>query len=469
MPGFFSGWAPPPFPPPFFNGWTPGPNFVPQNTWMPMSQFMAHNNMSTGGYGNTDYYPPPMPPGMTGGGGPAPGGPAPGGGVSMFPPERKKRNKAERRLWKQIKQQQQQQQQTQPQEQQHPNQQYQQHHQAQSQAAQLPPHPSKAFPQAPASLPAIPPTAGKPGKKRPRKPKTTADNQPLPQQPRNRALTSHPPPATQPLLPPQRPPFSHPQRPPLPPLNRDAISPPSAASGGIPNPTPSYLTQAALPPRPASKPQPLLVIIDLNGTLLHRPSPRAPSTFIERPRAREFLLECLDAFYVVIWSSARPDNVSKMVRQLLPEPAQRARVLATWGRDRFGLSAADYNQRTQCYKRLTSVWADAGVAAAHPIEGARWGQENTVLIDDSVEKARSEPFNAVTIPEFAGRKGKDEVLLLVQQYLYVLSMQADVSAFVRTHPFKADADTIAEYARSATEGNEAEGQAEKEIKGEATG
>lgn len=431
-----------------------------------MSQFMAHSNTysntSTGGYESPAYYPPPMPPSMTSGGGPAPSGPAPDGGVSMFPSVRKKRGKAERRLWKQIKQQQQQQQRTQPQEQQHLNQQYQ-------QQQQLPPQPPASFPQAPASLPAIPPTAGKPGKKRPRKPKTTADNQLLPQQPRNRAPTSFPPPATQPLLPTQRPPFSHPQRPPLPPLNRDAISPPSAASGGIPNPTPSYLAQAALPPRPASKPQPLLVTIDLNGTLLHRPSPRAPSTFIERPRAREFLLECLDAFYVVIWSSARPDNVSKMVRQLLPEPAQRARVLATWGRDRFGLSAADYNQRTQCYKRLTSVWADAGVAAAHPMEGGRWGQENTVLIDDSVEKARSEPFNAVTIPEFTGGKGKkDEVLPLVQQYLYVLSMQADVSAFVRTHPFKADADTIAEYARSAAEGNEAEGQAE-EIKGEATG
>lgn len=472
MPGFFSGWATPPFPPPFFNGWTPGSDFLPQNTWMPMSQFMAHNNTSTGGYENPAYYPPPMPPGMTSGGspdpgGPAPSGPAPDGGVSMFPPVRKKRGKAERRLWKQIKkQQQEQQQQTQPQERQHPNQQYQQHpNQQYQQQQQLPPQPPASFPQAPASLPAIPPTAGKPGKKRPRKPKTTADNQLLPQQPRNH-LPLQPPPFTHP----QRAPLSHPQRPPLPPLNRDAISAPSAASGGIPNPTPSYLAQAALPPRPASKPQPLLVIIDLNGTLLHRPSPRAPSTFIERPRAREFLLECLDAFYVVIWSSARPDNVSKMVRQLLPEPAQRARVLATWGRDRFGLSAADYNQRTQCYKRLTSVWADPGVAAAHPMEGGRWGQENTVLIDDSVEKARSEPFNAVTIPEFTGRKGeKDEVLPLVQQYLYVLSMQADVSAFVRTHPFKADADTIAEYARSATEGNEAEGQAEKEIKGEATG
>ncbi|KAK0752083.1 HAD-like domain-containing protein, partial [Schizothecium vesticola] len=222
---------------------------------------------------------------------------------------------------------------------------------------------------------------------------------------------------------------------PIPPLNRDAISPPSAASGGIPNPTPAYLAQAYLSPQRTSQPQPLLVIIDLNGTLLHRPSPRAPSTFIERPRAGEFLRECLDAFYVVIWSSARPDNVGKMVRQLLPEPAQRARVLATWGRDRFGLSAADYYQRTQCYKRLTKVWTDPGVAAAHPLAGGRWGQANTVLIDDSIEKARSEPFNAVTIPEFTGRKGTDEVLALVHEYLCVLSMQADVSAFVRTHPF----------------------------------
>ncbi|KAK3364831.1 hypothetical protein B0T24DRAFT_490919, partial [Lasiosphaeria ovina] len=50
---------------------------------------------------------------------------------------------------------------------------------------------------------------------------------------------------------------------------------PSAQSGGIPNPTEEYLSRASGVPAP----QPMLVVIDLNGTLLYRPSKKQPTDF----------------------------------------------------------------------------------------------------------------------------------------------------------------------------------------------
>ena len=50
----------------------------------------------------------------------------------------------------------------------------------------------------------------------------------------------------------------------------DAKVQPSKASGGIPDPTNAYLAASNVIPRPLQEPQHLLVVIDLNGTLLFR-------------------------------------------------------------------------------------------------------------------------------------------------------------------------------------------------------
>ncbi|KAL2195047.1 HAD-like domain-containing protein [Corynascus similis CBS 632.67] len=217
----------------------------------------------------------------------------------------------------------------------------------------------------------------------------------------------------------------------------EPISAPSAASGGVPEPTAEYLERASLAACQLDEPKPTLVVIDLNGTLLYRPHRRNPSRFVERPHARDFLRRCIDQHHVVIWSSARPENVRRMLSQLL-SPDYLSRVIAVWGRDRFGLTEYDYNQRTQCYKRLTRLWEDPIVAASHPqaADGIAWNQANTVLIDDSAEKARSEPHNAVTLPEFVGDLNeRPRVLPLVEEYLDTLTMQLDVSTYIKVNPF----------------------------------
>ena len=212
--------------------------------------------------------------------------------------------------------------------------------------------------------------------------------------------------------------------------------PPSLESGGIPDPTPEYLALASHPPFHLPQPQNLLVVIDLNGTLLHRPTRKKPVRFVERPFAREFLSYCINTFTVVIWSSARPDNVAAMCEKLI-KPKDRAKVVAVWDRLSFNFSKADYNLRVQCYKRLTSLWRDPVVRASHP-DGEEWSQLNTVLIDDSMEKARSEPFNLIQIPEFTGDAIEPGFMLpQVHDYLNECSRQINVSAFIKSQRFKA--------------------------------
>ncbi|RDW70255.1 hypothetical protein BP5796_08652 [Coleophoma crateriformis] len=218
----------------------------------------------------------------------------------------------------------------------------------------------------------------------------------------------------------------------------ERIVPPSEQSGGVPEPTLAYLNAARRAPEPSINPRYIMVIIDLNGTILHRPS-RNPTKFIERPNARRFLKYCVDTFTVVIWSSAREENVESMCKAFLTGEL-KDRVLACWGRDKFDLTPADYNARVQCYKRLTKLWNHEDIMRSHPNfkSGGRWDQTNTVLIDDSMEKARSEPFNLVQLPEFSGNENElGNILPQVHDYINWLSCHNDVSSCIKAKPFKA--------------------------------
>ncbi|KAF7875031.1 hypothetical protein EAF04_002203 [Stromatinia cepivora] len=225
------------------------------------------------------------------------------------------------------------------------------------------------------------------------------------------------------------------------PISKDARVQPSKASGGIPNPTSEYLertyTKPDQGPTPSLLARHLLVVIDLNGTLLYRPNRKNPTKFTARPHAEKFLQYCIDTFSVIIWSSAKSQNVIPMCQTILT-PKLRQKVIAIWGRETFGLTGMDYNMRVQCYKRLTKLWNDPKIAASHPDaqNGGRWDQTNTVLIDDSSEKARSEPYNLIEIPEFFGDdKEVGDVLPQVHDYLNFLSMHENVSAAIRHSPF----------------------------------
>ncbi|POS84503.1 hypothetical protein EPUL_004021 [Erysiphe pulchra] len=209
-------------------------------------------------------------------------------------------------------------------------------------------------------------------------------------------------------------------------------------STGKPSFTDTYMQNSCEKIRRLEKPQHLLVILDLNGTLLYRPKRRKrPTQVIPRPHSFTFLRECSDKFAVAIWSSASPVNVRSICDKML-SPSVQNKILAVWARDKFDLSNRDYNLRVICYKRLTKLWDDKTISMSHPdySRGARWDQTNTVLIDDSIEKARTEPYNLIRIPEFWGDPNEPgDILLQVYGFLNHVSTFSNVSAYLRQHPF----------------------------------
>lgn len=207
-----------------------------------------------------------------------------------------------------------------------------------------------------------------------------------------------------------------------------------------PQPTADYLAQAAGEPSTLDAPRPVLIVLDLNGTVLFRPNKNA-KTMIERPFLKPFLRYLFDNFKVMVWSSAKPDNVKALVNQAL-DNGLRSELVAQWARDSFGLSPTFYSQNVQVYKNLKLVWSRSTIQSHHPDyeTGERFGQHNTVLIDDSALKAHAQPHNLLEIPEFAGtpEQMQGDVLREVAGYLEVLRQQEDVSRFIRTQPFVGD-------------------------------
>ena len=213
-----------------------------------------------------------------------------------------------------------------------------------------------------------------------------------------------------------------------------------------PAPTESYLARATTPPVRLQTPQRLLIILDLNGTLLYRGN-KGGTGYTPRADLANFLAYCLKHHSLMIWSSATPRNVKELCSKIF-RPEERTNLVAEWGRDKLGLSAREYGEKVQVYKRLSKVWEDEAIQKWCPsyteFEGTIWGpgyrewretvwgQHNTLLVDDSAEKARSEPWNLVRVPEFVKVKGGEDaegVLAQVAGWIDEAKMWTDVSAF----------------------------------------
>lgn len=207
-----------------------------------------------------------------------------------------------------------------------------------------------------------------------------------------------------------------------------------------PPPLWTYLTQARQEPSASESPAKQLVILDLNGTLIHRPGKKA-KRMMERPFLQPFLDYCFRHFKVMVWSSARPENVKDLVKQFV-KPEYQPLLVAELARDAFGLPPNDYLANVQVYKNLQIVWRKEEIQQHHPeyVTGGTFGQHNTILIDDTVLKANAQPHNLLLIPEFKGESVEmtGDVLQEVAGYLELLRFQKDVSQYMRKSPFKGD-------------------------------
>jgi hypothetical protein len=216
-----------------------------------------------------------------------------------------------------------------------------------------------------------------------------------------------------------------------------SIKPPTA-----PVPSEAYLAKASEPSQKLSSPADLLIILDLNGTLLCRKKGKNAQGSISpniRPGLREFLSYLFTSFKVMIWTSARPENAQRMVQAAFLQEEQQ-KLLAIWGRDTLGLTSAQYNAKVQVYKTLERVWKGEFMIY-HPNQPDQivFDQTNTVLFDDSTEKAVAHPFNLVNIPEYTAtifQTKNDTALQQCIEYLEDVKWQSNVSAYMRQYPFE---------------------------------
>ncbi|KAI4153441.1 MAG: hypothetical protein LQ340_002313 [Diploschistes diacapsis] len=220
-----------------------------------------------------------------------------------------------------------------------------------------------------------------------------------------------------------------------------------------PEPVAQYLLRARRPMQNAQQPKTLLIVLDLNGTLLERMW--GSNRVIMRPYIDSFLKYCFGNHRVMIWSSAQPANVRNMCVKVF-NAADRAMLVAMWGRDKLDLSSEDYADRVQVFKRLEKIWEDQELQREHPQAGSggSWNQTNTVLIDDSVFKAASQPHNLIEIPEFLKehmrKELKGKILEQVTAYLETARKYEDVSTFIEKNPFRMGESTLLKASGSST-------------------
>ncbi|KAI5285306.1 hypothetical protein KEM54_000667 [Ascosphaera aggregata] len=188
-----------------------------------------------------------------------------------------------------------------------------------------------------------------------------------------------------------------------------------------------YLVQCFSEPIILTSPRPLLVILDLNGTLVHRKKKSNRATC--RPQLHPFLDSLLTSHRAMIWTSTMPGNTMNLVTSVFPRSTINS-LVDIWARDKLRLKEWEYNSKVQVYKNLEWVWEDVNIKGY-----GNWDQSNTVLVDDSRLKAASHPFNLLEIPEFDGRLpgffDEGKAFLTVLRQLRVLSWYDNVSTKIR--------------------------------------
>lgn len=203
-----------------------------------------------------------------------------------------------------------------------------------------------------------------------------------------------------------------------------------------------YQSRANNPLQSLPHAQKLLVVLDLNGTLLVRKK-GDPQRMIKRPGV-EFLLEYLFTKHVVmVCTSATARNARDMVQKLLT-PDQVSRLITIRARDTLGLTPVQYASKVQVYKNLEDIWTDPLVINSIPYGAKSWSLANTVLIDDSILKAKAQPYNLIQVPEFewaalGDRKHppkeiiQEEVAIMksVKKKLEELKYQANVACLIK--------------------------------------
>ena len=173
--------------------------------------------------------------------------------------------------------------------------------------------------------------------------------------------------------------------------------PPRVVQPTKPMATTEYMNSAMQIPVTFPTARKLLIILDLNGTLLLRTGHNRQTIFI-RPYTTSFIDYIFSNHTVMVYTSAVTQSAKYMLQTLL-DPHHREQLAAVWTREKLDLTHEQYRNKVQVYKKLDQVWADKRIQASAE-SGYPWDQSNTILIDDSHLKAAAQPFNLLQIEEY---------------------------------------------------------------------
>ncbi|KAG8901183.1 hypothetical protein FRB99_005492 [Tulasnella sp. 403] len=170
---------------------------------------------------------------------------------------------------------------------------------------------------------------------------------------------------------------------------------------------------------------PKLVVLDLNGTLVFRKRSNKGRQIHPRPYVSPFVSYIMhqeSPFRAMIWSSARPENVDKMVKEVFGE--RSSALEAVWARDTLGLTEEQYATKVQTLKDLSKIW-----------NRLPYSPFDTILIDDSPLKARLQPYNHLVLKDYDQALHRspipDETLLAVVGILSEIAQQSNVCNWIR--------------------------------------
>ncbi|KAJ3372675.1 hypothetical protein GGF31_001700 [Allomyces arbusculus] len=225
---------------------------------------------------------------------------------------------------------------------------------------------------------------------------------------------------------------------------------PGSSSTAAPTTGAAAVAAAAVTPATSLTAPRYLVILDLNGCLLARPSreeqkhardspfempPRLATVkkkpVYVRPHASEFakFALCMPNVDIAVWTSAMPDNAARLAELALGK-AVLDQLLFLWGRDKCTLDATG-DSPWATVKDLRKVYA------AYP----HYSPSTTLIVEDSLFKCRLNPDNALLVPswDLAGTHVPpldDHTLLDLGAYLRLLSRACptDVRSWIKAQP-----------------------------------
>ncbi|KAJ3930709.1 MAG: hypothetical protein NXY57DRAFT_897582 [Lentinula lateritia] len=178
---------------------------------------------------------------------------------------------------------------------------------------------------------------------------------------------------------------------------------------------PIYTTISSAPSSYISHPSShrKLLVLDLNGALLFRPKRYTkaahdthgsvrlrvihPRPYI--PSLREYLFHPQTKIWLdtMVWSSAQPPSVKDMVQRCFGD--RHGELKAVWARDTLDLDPIAYHKKSITIKDLNKLWK------AFPSHSAK----TTLLVDDSTQKARLQPWNHIFIKEYGHAERQSDI------------------------------------------------------------